>query len=447
MLKKILLLLLFTTIVNAQHTITGTMQPKDDFKWMILYQLQGAKQRYIANTDVINGAFSFTLPSTAENGIYRMVYDLQQQLFVDVIYNNEDITFTFHPTEPTRQIQFLASEENKIYHQYLNKISESQRQLDSLQVAYFNVEEKDSILKPYQNHYKNLKIVQQNFEVRSKDKLAYHFIKASTRFTAEKPIDNPQAYLKNLKTHFFDFIDFNDPKLINSTFINDKINDYIFYINTSEDLETNNKLQQEAVSTVIDKIGDQLKLAKDIEEGLLYTFTQQQNVPLVNYVLENYYEKLPANYQDIDYIDDIKSQIKTIIGNKAPNILWDDNNIKKDLYSLTKSKHYVVVFWSSSCGHCLKEMPNLYEYLKSNNETKVIAVGLEEDSTKLEWEGLILDYTSFINVYGANKWQNKFSRAYGVNSTPSFFILDADKKIISKPDDVEELKSFFEKIK
>ena len=44
-----------------------------------------------------------------------------------------------------------------------------------------------------------------------------------------------------------------------------------------------------------------------------------------------------------------------------------------------------------------------------------------------------------------NKWKNNFARNYGVNATPSFYILDADKKIIAKPDDVDELTTFFTK--
>ncbi len=289
-----------------------------------------------------------------------------------------------------------------------------------------------------------MKKAQEGFELESTDKIASHFIKANARYTTQKPIEKPQDYLNSVKTHFFDFVDFNDTILLNSTFINDKIIDYIFYLNSSEDTEINTKLQKEAISTVITKIGDNHSFAKDLEESLLYNFTQQQNVPMAKYILENHYNKLPISLQDIAFKKDMKAQLKTVIGNKAPNILWTDNGVSNDLYSLTNAEYYVVVFWSSSCGHCLKEMPILYDFLKDNTKTKVIAVGLEKEETKSDWETLIVDYKEFIHVYGANKWKNKFAREYGVNSTPSFFVLDANKKIIAKPDDVAELKVFFE---
>ena len=446
MLKKIVLVLIvLTTTLNAQHTIKGTMGALGSYEWIILYQLQGSKQNYIANADITNGSFSFTLPESATPGVYRMVYDLESRLFVDVLYNNEDIVFKFHPKYPKKGIGFKTSKENIVYQNYLKEISSTQEKLDSLQVAYFNSSEKDTIKTLYQQQQTDLTKTQQHFELTSKGKLAYHFIKASATYYPEKPFDNPQDYLNSIKTHFFDFIDFNDETLLNSTFISDKITDYIFYINRSEDAETNIKLQKDAIATVISNIGDNLNLARDVQEGLLYNFTQQQNIPLAKYILENYYQKLPASLQDVAFRKDIELQLKTVVGNKAPNILWTENKLEKDLYSLTKHDYFVVVFWSSSCGHCLKEMPILFNFLKDKPKTKVIAIGLETEESKADWKDISLNFKDFIHIYGANKWKNQFAVEYGVNSTPSFYILDTDKKIIAKPYDVAALKVFFEK--
>ncbi len=444
MLKKFLLVIfLTTTFVNAQHTITGKMQPTGDYEWMILYHLQGAKQNYIANADIKEGNFSFTIADSLDVGIYRLVYDLQNQLFLDVIYNNEDISFTFNPEHPNQEIQFTSSEENKLYYRYLNSTAVPQYQLDSLQVAYFNAADKGKINSLYQKKQGDLKKIQQQFEDDSKGKLAQYFIKASGRFNPEKLIDKPNDYLKSVKIHFFDFVDFSDETLLNSTFITDKINDYIFSLNASDDASVDAQLKREAISTVFTKIGDNYSLAKDIEEVLLYNFTQQQNVPIVRFILDNYYTKLPVSYQDLNFIKDVEAQIKTAIGNKAPNISWVDNN----LYNLSGFDNYVIAFWSSQCGHCLKEIPVLYDYLKNKPNTKVVAIGMEEEISKPLWEKMILNYPTFINVYGANKWQNEFAQEYGIHSTPTYFILNKDKKIIAKPDDVEGLKMFFEGVK
>ena len=440
MIKKFfLLILLATAFANAQHTITGKMQPNGDYEWMILYHMQGAKQNYIANADIAAGVFNFTIADSLDVGIYRLVYDLQNQLFVDIIYNNEDISFTFNPENPNKEIEFTASEENKLYYSYLNSTATAQYQLDSLQVAYFSTSDKEKISSLYQKNYTDLTKIQQQFEEQSKGKLAHHFIKASARYNSEKPVEKPNGYLKSTKTHFFDNVDFTNQTLLNSTFITDTINDYIFYLNASEDIDVNTQLKKDAITTVMTKIGNNYSLAKDIQEVLLYNFTQQQNAPIVKFILEKYYTKLPTEYQDLDFKKDVEAKIKTALGNKVPNIKWADNN----LYNLSGFDNYVIVFWSSQCGHCLKEIPVLYESLKDKTKTKVIAFGMEEEVSKSIWEKLILNYPAFINVYGANKWQNKVAQEFGINSTPTYFILDADKKIIGKPNDVEEVKVFF----
>ena len=87
MLKKIFfLLLLFTSIINAQHSVIGKMDPVSNYTWIVLYQLQGAKQNYITNTKVTNGEFSLTMPEKSSKGIYRLIYDRENRLFVDFIY-------------------------------------------------------------------------------------------------------------------------------------------------------------------------------------------------------------------------------------------------------------------------------------------------------------------------------------------------------------------------
>lgn len=448
MLKKIfLILLIISSSIQAQYSIKGNMDPQLNYSWVALYQLQGAKQNYIANTVITNGEFTLAMPDASEAGIYRILYDLENRLFVDIIYNNENISFTFHPRYPYKMITFQESDENTVYQDYLDAIAKPQHHLDSLQVAYFNTEDFESkaeIGKMYKANYTKLTKTQQQFEQHSIGKLAVHFIKASARYNSDKPISTPTAYLEAMKAHFFDFLDLNNPVLLNSTFINDKINDYIFYLNTSEEKTILNKLQREAVITVLNKIRSNDGLKKDIEEGLIYTFSQQENIEMVNFLL-NQYMQLPKELQDVPFIKNIKSQLKTAVGMLVPNISFDKNEIENNLYNLTDAKNFIIVFWSSTCSHCLIEMPVLYNYLKNSEITKVIAVGLEDEDSTEGWQREITKYPEFIHVYGNNKWENTYAREYGVNATPTFFVLDAKKKVIAKPDDVDELKLFFEK--
>jgi thiol-disulfide isomerase/thioredoxin len=450
MIQKILFtILLFSviTVIVAQDTIKGEIKPVKDYSWVILYQLKGAHQQYITNATVENGKFEMVIPKGKEKGIYRLFYDNKKNLYLDFIYNHENIDLTFHPDYPSVLVEYKTSDENKLYQNYLDKISDNFNALDSVQVEYFKV--KDSVLenelrKFYLKKLKEVSAIQKTFEDNSKDKLAHHFIKANNRYYAKNLIKGTDQYLDTLRTHFFDYIDFNNSVLERSSFFMDRIIDYVTYLHTAEDLKKSNQLQKKAIQQVLKKI-HKPTLKKDVIESLMYMFAQQENKDVTDFIMNNYYNKLPANLQDPDFKVMINDFFKTTIGQPAPQISWDVYGKKHDLYSLPDNDYYVVLFWSSSCSHCLKEVPKFNSYLKGQNIT-VIAIGLEDEISKDNWKELTFDLENIkYHILGFGKWKNKHSRNYGISATPSYFVLDKNKKIIAKPYDLKALQKFFEK--
>ncbi len=442
-----ILLILFTISFFAQDTIRGKMKPTKDYSWVILYQLKGVHQQYISNGTVDNGEFEMVIPKGKESGMYRILYDNKKNLYLDFIYNHENVDFTFHPDYPSVLVKYKKSKENKLYQEYLDAISDDFNALDSLQVAYFKSKEKDSLKKLNDiYHHQLTKTVakQNNYQTQSKGTLASHFIKANNRYYAKNLIHDTNKYLDTLRNHYFDYIDFNDTVLERSSFFMDRIIDYITYLHTANDQKTTNKLQKKAIGDVLGKI-ERTKLKKDIIESLLYMYAQQENKEIVDYLFNNYYNKLPKELQDMEFKLMINDFFKTTIGQPAPDISWDVYGKKYDLYKLPENKYYLIVFWSSTCSHCMKEIPKLNAFLKDKKDITTVAVGLENDESKAEWKELTFDFDNIKHhVLGLGKWQNKYSRDYGITGTPSYFILDKNKKIIAKPYDLEALKDFFE---
>ena len=64
----------------------------------------------------------------------------------------------------------------------------------------------------------------------------------------------------------------------------------------------------------------------------------------------------------------------------------------------TDATNYLLIFWSSDCGHCLKELPEVYSYLASRPEKdfKVVAIGLE--TTPEKWNKTIKFWPQFTHV-------------------------------------------------
>jgi hypothetical protein len=81
--------------------------------------------------------------------------------------------------------------------------------------------------------------------------------------------------------------------------------------------------------------------------------------------------------------------------------------------------------------------------MENKKNVKVIAFALEDDA--FVWESYSkANLYGWHNVLGLNKWQNKVAKIYQIFSTPSYFILDKNKKIIAKPNEISDVKAFLE---
>ena len=450
--KKLLILLILVVATNSfgQHTFTGKLKPAKDHSSVILYKLNGLNQKYIDNTEIKEGGFSFEIPKGSTTGMYRIIYDFKNNKFLDFIYNKEDVTVEFHPDYPTELVTYSKSEENILFENYIDTITPLQNNIEDLQVDFFkSTDEKEDIQlkKSYQNALKKFNSFQREFEKKATDKLAQNFIVANNLAYPETMIKDPGSYLKFLKQHYYDYIDFNNPVLAKSSVIINKVIEYVMHLNSSNDEETAIAIRKKAIATTMEKINNE-EIKRGVIKSLLYSFASSEDLPLVNYLFKNYYDKLQKTDSDTDFKNIIGDKLKISIGNTARNIIWEENGVQKSLYELKGSELYLVVFWSSTCGHCLKEMPMLKKYLDEKKlNLKVIAIGLENEDSKPKWKEETFFYEDFIHVLAMGKYQEKYAVDYDVSETPNFFLLNSDKQIIAKPYDVKAFKALFEPVK
>ncbi|MCP4884612.1 MAG: redoxin domain-containing protein [Flavobacteriales bacterium] len=437
--------LIICSHMHAQYAIQGTIDPGHDYSWILLYQMQNGDQSYVANADVVDGQFTFEIDETQPAGIYRAYYQIENSLYVEFIYNKEEVEFSFDPGDPMESITFSQSEENSIYHDYYKAIKQKQQKIDSIQVSYFQAiekEENERLSKDYKTFLAELKEEQRDYENRSSGLLANYFIKASAQYNAESPQKDPNDYLKAIKDHFFDSMSVSDTVLSHSTFINDRLNDYVFYLNQGDDFISENELQKNAIEKAVKWIGSSTEVLVSFEEELLDNYLLQENLEMVNFVIENYYNNLPEEYRDQSLLGEIESAVKTAIGIKAPDFNWSENGSDYSLHTLTGTDYYIVLFFSSNCPHCQMEIPEFYKFISGIENLKVVAVGLEDE--KESWEAMTNEYSEFINILDLDKWSSQKVSDYGITAIPTYLVLDAEKNILAKPEDFEELKSLFE---
>jgi len=135
----------------------------------------------------------------------------------------------------------------------------------------------------------------------------------------------------------------------------------------------------------------------------------------------------------------IKANKNTAIGAKLPNTTFTNviHTKAKSLYDVKAAKK-IVVFWSSTCSHCEAELPKLlekYDKLKAQN---IEIVGFSLDNNLDEFRSKANLYP-WINDSEGKGWYSSYGEIYNVVATPTYFVVDANNVIISKPNHVGDV--------
>lgn len=310
---------------------------------------------------------------------------------------------------------------------------------------YFRENKKDTVA--LNAIFKTQREAQARYEKQASNTIALQFIKANKPYIPKK-YENVKTYSNHLKIHYFDHVDFNNKTLQSSSFLEQRMNNYVFGMSSEgKDKTTTYKENIDVFCNAMKSVPNTVKRI------LLVSLWQQMrdlNLTIVaNYIATDYLIAIAKSLNDSELVNDLTLYKNISIGSKAPDFYIDGikgkTKIQKKLSELNTAKNYVIVFWSSGCSHCLNEIPKLENYIKTKKagSIEVVAIGLEDDAEN--WNEKIKSFPDFIHVLGLGKWGNKIGDDYGVELTPTYFVLDKDKKISAKPHDVEALKMFLNK--
>jgi len=441
--KKISFLLLFLPLLTfAQHTIKATFSPAEDFTWAILYKNEPANVKYVAQAEVKNGSVIFNLDEKATKGIYKLVYAVpQKDNNFDIIYNGEeDIELTFTTNSSA---VFQKSSDNILLNSYL---TEALKLGEKLETAYAKPSISSSEITSI---YKKQEELQIKYEEKSKGKIVQNFIKANKPYIPQN-YEAPEIYVGNLSKNYFTNIDFKNPVLQSSNFLIEKSLAYILGVDSEPSSKQNSYNKNIDAITVKVKQSDS-KFQKLFLDKLWEKLVSYDLIESANYLAEWYLIPIATQQNDLKLVAKLNKFKNLSIGSVAPDFSWDviDNGISKTnkLSELSIAENYILVFWSSTCSHCLKQIPQLQQYIKILNSTKykVVAIGLEDEPTN--WQKETKKYPEFLNIIKLKKWDSKVVLDYGLSGTPTYFVLDKDKKFLAKPENLEELQTYLEEHK
>ncbi|WP_068595791.1 TlpA family protein disulfide reductase [Vaginella massiliensis] len=170
--------------------------------------------------------------------------------------------------------------------------------------------------------------------------------------------------------------------------------------------------------------------------NLINIFNPKQ-FPTINADLINKAKALSGNvHEDLKYavfnIEGLK------VGERVPNFNFDKAiKGKKSLYDV-KANQKLVVFWASWCPACVAEMPYIKDFYKKFKVDggEIVAVSLDVEQQAFDEATKDLPW---YNTTELLRWDSEIARMYGVNSTPTLFLLDKDNKLIKKINHINEL--------
>lgn len=425
--KNLLILLFILPLTNSAQMVKGTFSPVEDFTYAFLYQATPDGANYV-NRGQLDGAGNFEIPldSTVTPGIYKIVYAVPpEENNFDFIYDGKEtveIKFSYE-----QGVEFTKSEENKLWSSYLKSMA-----MVNQTISNYYAKEKDD-KEGFNSIFKVLKDTQIAYEESANGKLVSAFIIANRPYIPAQ-YEDLSTYSKNLKEHYFSQIDFSNYLLQSSSFLVDRITGYVFNMVENPSDETYKSHVDDIASAINDK---DLIIKSSLLEILWQRFVSMDNHEVANYITEKYLLDLANKTENKVLAETISSYKNTSIGTKAPDFEITLNDKTTSLHQLNGAKNYLLIFWSSGCGHCLAELPKVKALMANKPNLKVIAFGLEED--KVRWSEEIKNYPNFTHVIGLGKWDNPIVRTYGVAATPMYFLLSSSKIIMAKPYEYEDL--------
>lgn len=405
-------------------------------------------KQYIVDTARRNedGAFVFQSDTSAlPKGIYLVVMAPDNNYFQLVIGNDPDQEFSLKTQlDNLGEIKVTGSRENELffnYLEYLDKQGEASAPArEALEDTTLTEEEKALMMARLEDITAEV-MAFQDAQVKEHPQSFVAAIinanKANNPPAYEEISDEDErrtAQLEWLREHYFDPINLQDDRLLRTPFLFSRINYYVdrLFIQHPDTIS-------KAIDHVLGKMDPESELFKYYVVHFTNKAAKSDIVGMDGvyvHMIDNYYRNGLAYWTDPEQlatmIDNADKNRPLLIGKQAPNLEMsrrDGSPVK--LYDLD-AKYTVLYFWQFACPSCKKSTPHMKEFYAKwkSKGVEVFAVCTKQRELPKCWE-YVDDNEIGEWLHATDKYQ-LFARDYNVTSTPTIFVLDEHKKIVSK---------------
>ena len=452
---------------SVGHNIEITLKPYKNTK--VYLGTNYGQNRVLADSAMLNDASLgyFSGKEKLTPGIYFIVSPKYSILFEFLVDEGQQFKI-FADTLNLLDHQIIGSKDNDIFSAYsksMNQLGAQRSQLEQSYISAKTATDSAQYLLALKKMDTSFKQERQKVITTAPKSMMRFFIDVLQRPEVPAvPIVNGKAdssypfyYVKN---HFWDNVVFNDNRLIRTPFFEAKLDEYFKnYVSREPD-------------SIIEEVQYMLTVAKtgkEIYPFLLFKFTNKYISPefmgqdkVFLHIFQNFFSKgdtaLLNNESKKAITERAYSIMANLIGNPAPPL--NLNTMDNKLFSLYNSPatYTFIAFWDPTCGHCKEEMPRVDSFYTNNwKQLGVQVIGVNTNITELaSWKKFITDEhfdAGWLHAYQTDAAYNAEINAgkpttirqlYDVYKTPTFYLLDKDKKIIAKNLTVDQFHDFLQ---
>ncbi len=434
------------------------------------------EQRFVVDTAMPdkNGNAVFSKNKKLERGVYFITTPEKGLAFEMLIGDNQKFSVSTDRSNYFDNLKFTNSPENQQFLDYQKYLRDMQRTANTVREKQKKNEasKKDSV-DIYQKQLTGIDSTVnayiKNLIEKNKDNFLGTLLSALQQVDIPK-FDIPESVVNKdsvrqlrdyefRRDHYFDNINFADNGLIRTPFFKSKF-DFFFQ-----------KMIVPAPDTIIKYADLVIERARANEEMFRYVteyffqYYQKSEIvghdAIVVHLADKYYLSGLAPWANKEYKEKIKERADkmrpNLIGKVAPELLLQTHENTYVSLRKTPAEFTILSFWEPNCGHCKKEIPQLWTLYEKWRDKGVVVFAVYTQYKRAEWDKYLEEHHyDWINAWDGIEGNDEngkpttfslgtnFRSLYDVYSTPTLYLLDKDKKIIAKRISIETLEKILE---
>lgn len=445
-------------IAQNGHEVKVKIDGFEGDRLYLAYHL-GNKQ-YIKDTVYrgANNTFTFTRKDEKlESGMYMIVIPPDNNYMeILMVEGEQHFSLSASVVDLVGTAKFEGNaEDNVLLYQYLNFLNTQRAKTESLNTrkeSSTDQSEIETIASEQEDINELVSYYQSRLINDNPESLTAAIIKANQPLDySGLEVESDESKWRFTQEHWFDNIDLKDSRLLNTPLLVQKIDYFIekLHVQRPEDII----LAADKVLSLMDTDG---AIFKFFLIELLNKYAKSKIVGMDEvyvHLAQNYYAKGLAPWTEASQlkkiIDNANALEPLLIGKTAPNLaLQTKDGYTVNLHDLN-GEYTVVYFWESDCENCKKTDSDLETFFQAYKDK---GVKISAICTNTNYEAQ--DCWDYIEKKNYNEWihlgnpnnDNDIWKAYNVTSTPMIYLLDSDKKIVSKRISAKQLSEVMDNI-